>query len=367
MAHQTQPHKRKEAFLTYTSSKSTGSVHLRSNFPILKRQNTGEQSTAFTNVPVFQISNMFITTRGGTRGYIRMPNRMIAIDGNVKSTRSLEAKRPIGLEKCSRALVRARDLVCYRVGHSILGRSVALRRVEEDVFAAHVVEGRCFHVRAVERFDVCQNLQRASDHFVAVVEIDLLDEDRSRDDGVDGVTALAAVADGVTVNFVDDVALVLLHVVEAADVDGAALLYGADPGLGGVVDEGAFDVVACCVAETVDCTIPLQSCGVVEYILPTRQRNDIWSPDARVCCVYPRREFGHCIFLASEYPGFPVLGVCHGNVDFLAIDRDLGGICSPAIVCSDDCRIREVPAVQAWRSGCVSCAKERCGCSKSCG
>lgn len=274
---------------------------------------------------------------------------MITIDSNIQSTRSLEAKRPTSLEQRARALVRARDLVCNGVGHSILGRRVALRRVKQNILAAHVIERRSLNVRTVSYpVVIVENPKWRSDLGEAVIQVDLLDEDWSFNDGFDGVAALTAVADGVAVDFVDDVAFVLLHVVEAANVDGAALLDWADPGLGRIVDEGSFDVLACCVAETMDCAVALQSRGVVENVLPTRQRNDIWCPDSGVLLIYPRREFRHCVFLATELPVLPIPSVCHGDVDFLAVNRHLGGVRSPAIVCSDDRRVWEISATKAW-------------------
>jgi hypothetical protein len=111
--------------------------------------------------------------------YIRMPNRMITIDSNIQSTRSLEAKRPTSLEKHTGADIRACDLICNGIGHRIFGCRVALWRVEENVLATHVVKRRCFDVWTVGYLVVVgENLEYSSDHAEAIVHIDLLYEER---------------------------------------------------------------------------------------------------------------------------------------------------------------------------------------------
>ena len=125
---------------------------------------------------------------------------------------------------------------------------------------------------------------------------------------------------------------------------------GADPGFGGVVNKGAFDVVARCVAETVDGAVAGERGCVVQDVFPAWKGDDVRGPDFRFLLMDPAGDLGHRVFLAAELPHFEVTGVCNRHVYLLAVHRHFGGVGSPAIVCADDRGIREAPATKAWCS-----------------
>jgi hypothetical protein len=126
---------------------------------------------------------------------------MVTVDGNVQSTRSYQAIST-GSEKLSSPCVGSLDRVGSCVLHFVLGGSIALRRKEEDVFAAQLCQCWGLDVCAIAG-SVGQDLYRASDLCSSVLCY-LLQHQRRGDDGRDSVAALATMAYCVAVDLVRD-------------------------------------------------------------------------------------------------------------------------------------------------------------------
>lgn len=244
---------------------------------------------------------------------IPMKHSLIAINRDLQTTRPIQTEIS-RTEESPAATVGPRDAVGERVLHVVFGAHVELGgEEEEDVFAVHEGEGGGFDVGTV-RGDVGEDLGGFAEEGVAV-PADLLEHDWGRDDGADGVAASAAVADGVAVDFVDDVAFVAVALVgETRDVDGASCGCGADPGLAAIVDEGFVDDFACGVGEGVEMGFGSPGDGVVHDEGSVVQPDNIRSPDSRYW-VRPSREDWQSIDPLSGVEGLPVAGKASLNVD----------------------------------------------------
>lgn len=119
-----------------------------------------------------------------------------------------------------------------------------------------------------------------------------LQEKRGRNDRFHSISASAAVADSVAVDFIDNVsskglAFVrrrVLFVGETGNVNGAAGFLWTDPGGGTGVDEGVGDFGGCRKGEAVDGGRGFDGCGVVHDECAVGEYGDVGGPDARGGC-----------------------------------------------------------------------------------
>lgn len=274
-----------------------------------------------------------------------MPNSVVTIIGNIKATRSLEAKRSVGLEERTGSDVRSSEGVRDGVRDIVLRRRVALGGVEENVFPIHDRQTGRFDIRAVLRL-VGEDLERRADLLEPVACVHLLEEDGRGYYGLDGVAALAAVADRVAVDLVNDVTLACSLVVEASWVDGSALFDRADPSIARRINVRTLDVFASGPTNAVNGSVRGQRCRVIHDERSIGKSHDIWRPNLGLVLVNPRRQLRHGVFFSTELPGLPISRVSHRHVNPLAINLHFGSKRSPAIPCSDDRRIRKVSTTQ---------------------
>ena len=213
---------------------------------------------------------------------LRMPYHMIPINRHIHSSRSLQLKRPIRPQQLPPSLIRSSDICRCGILHIVFVSLVTIRAEEERIFSVEVCEDRSFNVRSIGG-DVGHDGNGRTDEGVSVCAGDFLEHDGGRDDGWDSVTAGSAVAEGVSVDFVDDVAAVReLLIGIACNVDGTAFGVGTDPGFCGVVHEGVCDLFGGGVGEAVDIWPGFPGCCVIEDVSSVVEADDVRGPDVRV-------------------------------------------------------------------------------------
>lgn len=182
---------------------------------------------------------------------------------------------------------------------------------------------------------------------------DFLQHDWSWNDRLDGVATRSAMADGVSVDFVDDVAgMAILLVCEACDVDSTALGSWADPRLAARVNKGVIDVLRGGETKAVQPWLGFVGCRVVHHKCAVVETDDIWSPDSRSLRVDPSWDVWQSIDTFSEGECLPI--GCEGplHMDQLASDVGVGGEQMPAIGGPDDSWIWEVDSAHDGGEGC---------------
>ena len=184
---------------------------------------------------------------------------MISIDGDIQSARSYQAICASG-EKLTSPCVGSFDGISSCVLHLVLRGGVALRREEQDVFAAHLCQGRCLDVGSIAG-SVGQDLYRASDLCSSVLCY-LLQHQRCGNDGCDSVAAFTSVANCVAVDFVcNPSSAVCVRV--SGRIDGSSFGCRAYPRLSTGVGIRSSSRLAGGIADTVQPGLRLQRSSVV--------------------------------------------------------------------------------------------------------
>jgi len=246
---------------------------------------------------------------------------MVSVNRDIQPTRGGQTTGP-GHKQRAVLGIRASDIPRRGIADIIQGGSKSIAAEEQHESAVwHLAQRRRLCNRAVSGA-VGDELDRCANFRESVVGAHLLQHNRRGHDGRDAIVTVAAVAERVAVDFVDDPARAVLGGV-AGWVDGAALRRGTDPWLvrGWLV--GAGDGVGDGDAKAVQVWLRGEGGGVV-HCETCCELDDIRRPDHRVRFVDPGGQIWEGVLCAVRGPSFEIGAVCHWDVDGLAVDS---GVC----------------------------------------
>ncbi|KAB8356617.1 hypothetical protein FH972_024195 [Carpinus fangiana] len=204
---------------------------------------------------------------------------------NTRTARTAQPTHPRLQQRLRHPLIRpghARRR--HRIRHSIAGRRETPRREEQKIRTPGPArQRRRLDDTIIRGARIVQQRNRGARKRRAVGRADGLQHQRRGHDRGDAVAAHAAAADAVAVDLVRQIALAGGAVDKAGGVDGAALLQGADEGVG-VGDVGPADAGPGGGARGADAVVAvgLGGGGEVEDVGAVGQAGDVGGPDGGV-------------------------------------------------------------------------------------
>lgn len=232
-----------------------------------------------------------------------MHNNRLPISRNTRTPRpnqtlrSRNKKRQLALHKRPHRTLRSRITDVVQI------RRPAVTREEENVRSVLCAD----HIWGFDKGSVELGIGQESfwsANGARSVGGDFLDHDGRGLDRRDGVSAVAAVAQGVGVDFVEGVVLAVRWVLEVRCVQSSALVRRTSERDVAVGQVGSFNGFARCCAYTVEEAVAGRrgDGGVVHEKTSVIAPRDGGSPNERIGCSSPWCEFSESVF-AGESPG----------------------------------------------------------------